>query len=228
MSESWLHYLRCRLYPPGNPNEPVKRCMGSRVHGSRSRMKSSFTVYMIMHSIYYMCIYMTYTYRMCTLYGHSPIPVPQFVAQIFSAWACRVQCWSLSSETWNKCRLSDSNLAHKVTRTQCNPARTWIDLKGIKTIDPKRLPQTVYRKSNCHSSIRSINGCHIPEITLPLQSAQEPYLMHYAVEFFLLLQKWMIWQLFRAQSFWQHSNTWQTRPIPHCGPKSKEKGMFKV
>lgn len=101
------------------------------------------------------CVYI-WPYRMCTLYGHSPIPVPQFVAQIFSAWACRVQCWSLSSETWNKCRLSDSNLAHKVTRTQCNPARTWIDLKGIKTIDPKRLPQTVYRKSNCHSSIRSI------------------------------------------------------------------------
>lgn len=39
MSESWLHYLRCRLYPPGNPNEPVKRCMRSRVHKVKNEIQ---------------------------------------------------------------------------------------------------------------------------------------------------------------------------------------------
>ncbi len=122
------------------PKWTSERCMGWRVHSSRSRMNSSSTaVYMITHNVF---IY-TYIY-VCMQYRHGPIPVPQFVAQIFSAWACRVQCWSLSSETWNKSRLSDSSLAHNVTYTWFNPAYTWIDLKGIKTIVPKRLPHTVY------------------------------------------------------------------------------------
>ena len=110
---------------------------------------------------------MTYTYGMCMFCRHSPIPVPQFVAQIFSAWACRVQCWSLSSETWNKCRLSDSNLAHEVTRTRCNPAHTWIDLKGIKPLIPKDCPKpctenpTVTAQSEVSMAVLSLKSrCH--------------------------------------------------------------------
>ena len=127
----------------GNPNEPLKDAW---VEGFTVQGQGWIPVLQqyIWVCIMYLYIYICACIYVCMQYRHGPIPVPQFVAQIFSAWACRVQCWSLSSETWNKSRLSDSNLAHNVTYTWFNPAYTWIDLKGIKTIVPKRLPHTVY------------------------------------------------------------------------------------